>query len=99
MEEFTFSDDGGLQPGTFRLEGKFAEGTVDLVGEALLHFPARWGPAVGAWRDPEAEHVWGRAVIRWRGTVTWNGREIPVDATGWGEFTRLLEGCGCGDGQ
>ena len=98
LEEFTFSDDGGLQPGTFRLEGKFAEGTVDLVGEALLHFPARWGPAVGAWWDPEAEHVWGRAVIRWRGTVTWNGREIPVDATGWGEFTRFLEGCGCGGG-
>jgi hypothetical protein len=68
------------------------------VGEALLHFPACWGVSAGSWWDPEAEHVWGRAVIRWRGMVLWNGREIPVDATGWGEFTRFLGGGGCGCG-
>jgi len=98
LEEFTFSDDGGLQPSAFRLEGEFDGGRVELVGEVLLHFPARWGVSVGSWWDPEAEHVWGRAVIRWRGTVVWDGREIPVDATGWGEFTRFLGGGGCGCG-
>lgn len=46
----------------------------------------------------EGEHVWGRTVIRWRGKVIWNGREIPLDATGWGEFTRFRGGPGCGCG-
>ncbi len=96
LEWFQLVDEGGLQPEGLRLEGDFAEGRLELDGEALLFFPERWGVSVGAWWDPEGEHVWGRAVIRWRGTVTWRGREIPVDATGWGEFTRFLGGCGCG---
>ncbi|MGY4706649.1 hypothetical protein ACVNPS_02700 [Candidatus Bipolaricaulota sp. J31] len=95
---FRFGDDGGLQPAAFHLEGEFAEGSLELDGEVLLFYPGRWGVSVGAWWAPEGKHVWGRAVIRWRGKVIWNGREIPLDATGWGEFTRFRgsPGCGCG---
>ena len=44
----------------------------------------------GAWWDKNGKHTWGRAFIKWNGTITLHGETINIDdALGVGEFTRF----------
>jgi len=87
--EFNLTDSGGLQPEKFYLTGTFEAGTVNLTGEVFEFWPTRWGIQKGTWWNHNGKHAWGRAFIRWTGTVTINGETIVVDAVGVGEFTRF----------
>ena len=75
----------------FYLTGKFERGDVKLVGTAVNYWPEKWSVGKGVWWNKEGYRTWGRATIRWTGTVTINGREVKVDAYGIGEFTRYSE--------
>ena len=93
FDGFEYSDEGGLQPGLYRLTGSYAEGQVDLQGEAYEFWPQVWKAHRGTWWDPNGRYTWGRAFIRWHGTITLRGETIEVkNAWGVGEFTRFEPG-------
>ena len=91
LTEFTLWDDGGIQPKTLYLVGRFEGGEIRIVGEPINYWPDRWKVSRGTWWNPEAYRAWGRATIYWTGNVTINGEVIEVDAYGIGEFTRYNE--------
>jgi len=96
---FTFNDftleslgDNPLQPDGFRLYGPFENGYVDLKGDVVAYWPPKgWGVNTGTWWDSDAKHTWGRALIKWTGTVRLGDKVIEVsDAMSVGEFTRVV---------
>ena len=90
--EFTYSDNGGLQPDEHYLTGTFPGGEVNLTGRVFLFYPNTWGVYSSVWWDSTAFRDWGRAFIIWTGTVVLHGDTIYVDdAWGVGEFTRFAD--------
>lgn len=91
LDNFKYSDNGGLQPSEFHIAGTFEGGSVDLTGKANMFWPDKWEILVGTtWWDSGSKHTWGRAIIEWNGTIILHGETIKVEnAFGWGEFTRF----------
>lgn len=90
FDGFKFSDNGGLQPSKYHLSGEYEGGEVNLTGEVFEFWPENWGVGTGAWWDRNGERTWGRAFIKWNGTITLHGETINIeDALGIGEFTRF----------
>jgi len=93
FDEFEYSDNGGLQPSEFHISGIYEAGEVNLTGKAYGFWPEKWKIGIGAWWDKDGKHTWGRAFIKWNGTITLHGEIIEVDdALGIGEFTRFKSG-------
>jgi len=90
LEDFEFSDNGSLQPNKFYFTGIYEGGEVNLSGTVYEFWPEKWGIVKGTWWDPDGKHTWGRAFIKWNGTITLHGNIIEInDALGVGEFTRF----------
>ncbi len=85
---FTIEDDGTLQPSKFRLYSYFGEGYINATGEVIVFWPPKWVSGQGTWWDSDAVFTWGRAFIRWRGVMVFDGKEYEINALGMGEFTR-----------
>lgn len=82
FDDYEYRDDGTVNPKSYSIKGKFERGEVDLKGE------------VEFWRGNVRERVGWRGsfiwpYIRWRGTITLDGRVIKVDALGLAELSRL----------
>jgi len=89
FDNYELKDNGGLQPSRFYINGYYDGGGVNLTGEVILFYPSVWKVGKGTWWDYNASRTWGRAFIRWRGTITLYGETIEVtDATGVFECTR-----------
>ncbi len=102
FNDFTLISTGNpLQPSGFRLYGPFEGGYVDLTGEAVAYWPpSGWHVNKGTWWDPEGRFTWGRALIRWTGTVRLGDEVVQVSgAMGVGEFTRFMPGSTAGVAQ
>ncbi len=93
LDNFTITDDGGLQPSEFNFTGSFKDGEIHLHGDVIAYWPPQhWRVWHGLWWDRKGEHTWGRAFVRWNGTIKLNDRIIDVkNAIGVGEFTRYQE--------
>jgi len=90
FDNFEFSDSGGLQPDKFYLTGTYEGGEVNLTGIVYEFWPKNWRVGTGAWWDKNGKHTWGRAFMKWTGTITLHGETINIDdALGVGEFTRF----------
>ncbi len=85
---FTLRDNGGLQPSTFTLVAWFKGGYLNLTGKAVIYWPSRWPTGAGTWWRGDSGFSWGRAFIRWEGTVLIHGITLRVNTLGMGEFTR-----------
>ncbi len=106
FNNFTLTDAGNpLQPESFHLHGPFENGYVDLEGEVISYWPpGGWHVNRGTWWDLRGRFTWGRAFIKWTGTLEVGGEVINItDAIGVGEFTRFSPGktwlmgfCGAG---
>ncbi|RLE62278.1 MAG: hypothetical protein DRN53_04305 [Thermoprotei archaeon] len=81
-----------LQPNGFRLYGPFENGYVNLTGDVVAYWPPKgWHVNRGTWWDLKAKYTWGRALIKWTGTVRLGSEVIEVSgAMGVGEFTRVV---------
>ena len=89
FDNYMLKDDGGLQPSTFYINGSYDGGEVNLKGEVILFYPNVWKVGKGTWWDYNASRTWGRAFIKWSGTITLYGKTIEVtNATGVFECTR-----------
>jgi len=95
FDHFTYHDNGGLQPDSHYLSGRYAGGEVNLVGTVFRFWPPQWHPSQGVYWDSTLRYVWGRAFIRWNGFLTLEQDTIWVkDWIGIGEFTRDEPGPG-----
>ena len=96
FNNFTLTDLGPnpLQPSGFHLQGTFEGGYVDLMGKVYAYWPPKgWGVIKGTWWDLEGRHCWGRAFVKWNGTIKLGDKVINVtNAVGIGEFTRYTSG-------
>lgn len=92
---FTLTDNGGLQPGEFRLVAWFNGGYLNLTGKAVIYWPPRWAIGKETWWRSDAWFSWGRAFIRWEGIVLIHGITIKVSTLGMGEFTRYSTAAPC----
>ncbi len=90
--DFTFEDDGGLQPSEFRVRGRFEGGWFDLTGRVVEFWPGKWATGSGTWWNEEGAFSWGRSFSKWEGQISVGGKVIKVDAWGVGEFTRYGHG-------
>ncbi len=89
---FSFEDNGGLQPSRFYFNATYPKGNIHLIGDAIGYYPPDgWKGTKGTWWNPSVYRVWGRAFIHWQGTITYNDKIINVDCIGIGEFTRCGE--------
>ena len=93
FNDFTLESLGNpLQPNSFRLYGPFENGYINLTGHVVTYWPPKgWHVNKGTWWDLKAKHTWGRALIKWTGTVKLGNEVIEVsEAMSVGEFTRVL---------
>ncbi len=86
--DFEFSDDGSIQPSSFRVVGRFDGGWFNLTGYVVEFWPERWAVGKGTWWDEDGLFSWGRSFSRWVGEIVLGNETIHVDAWGAGEFTR-----------
>lgn len=75
FDNFVYQDSGSETLDWFRLDGTYDAGEVHLTGEKITML-----------HDRQKHHP----LIRWTGTITWNGQTINVNSLGSGEL-RLIE--------
>ncbi len=85
---YTFIDNGGLQPSMFVIASDLGNLKISITGEVIGWWPSKWPMYRGTWWNKEATCSWGRAFIHWTGVIIWNNKEININAIGAGEFTR-----------
>lgn len=82
FDNFKFTDNGGLTPTEYKIEGKFKGGSLDVSGRIIN----RW------WERRVVERIpvsFNQPFIEWKGKIVVDGRAINISALGVAEFTRM----------
>ncbi len=83
-----FTDDA--PPRVYKINASLPNGYLYLRGIVLSYFPPKWVKTSRlTWWDLNGHIVWGRAFIKWEGSLVIDGKEYKIDALGVSENTRF----------
>ncbi len=101
MEEYTLTDNGGVNPTEFRIKGKHERGTVDVVGtmRERVGFNSKeflekgeWGPTPTKCLADGMQVAFWQVFVDWDGEVTIDGESVKVRAKrNPSEITKMQE--------
>jgi len=82
FDDFKFTDNGGLTPTKYKIEGKFNGGSLEISGKIIN----RW------WERKVVEKIpvsFNQPFIEWEGKMIVDGKTMNLSAPGVAEFTRM----------
>jgi hypothetical protein len=89
IEEFTTTDNGGVNASEFRIKGKHERGTLDIVGRVKERVgfhskefleTGQWGPTPAKCLVDGMQVAFWQVFVDWEGEVTLDGERIKVSA-------------------